>query len=146
MRGVSDCPSLSRSTLNSSLSAFLLGAKVFTLDKRGRHCEGPLLIRSSQSGGHGQLERVSWIRRPLLRAAGPAHRAQSSLGFVVFGACNKVTAWLVAALLSHASREYMALKWPRSGYRDLGNVVMKSMQCHSPEQSCNWRNICTLHC
>lgn len=59
MRGVSDCPSLSQSTLNSSLSAFLLGAKVFTLDKRGRHCEGLLLIRSSQSGGHGQLERVS---------------------------------------------------------------------------------------
>lgn len=50
---------LSQSTLNSSLSAFLLGAKVFTLDKRGRHCEGLLLIRSSQSGGHGQLERVS---------------------------------------------------------------------------------------
>lgn len=37
VRGVSDCPSCSQSTLNSSLSAFLLGAKVFTLDKRGRH-------------------------------------------------------------------------------------------------------------
>lgn len=59
MMGVSDCPSLSQSTLNSRLSAFLLGAKVFTLDKRGRHSEGLLLIRSSQSGGHGQLEWVS---------------------------------------------------------------------------------------
>lgn len=45
--GVSDCPRLGHSTLNSSLSAFLLGAKVFTLDKRGRHCEGLVLIRSS---------------------------------------------------------------------------------------------------
>jgi len=30
-----------------SLSAFLLGAKVFTLAKRGRHCEGLAPIRGS---------------------------------------------------------------------------------------------------
>lgn len=50
MRGVRD----SQSTLNSSPSAFLPGAKVFILDKRGRHREGLRLIRSSQSGGHDQ--------------------------------------------------------------------------------------------
>jgi len=52
MRGVRD----SQSTLNSSPSAFLPGAKVFILDKRGRHREGLRLIRSSQSGGHDQSE------------------------------------------------------------------------------------------
>lgn len=56
---VIDCPGLSQSPLNSSLSAFLMGAKVFTLDKRGRHCKGLPLIRTNQSGGHGQLEQVS---------------------------------------------------------------------------------------
>lgn len=61
-------PSLSASTVEGRLSAFLLGAKVFSLDKRGRHCEGLLLIRSSQSGGHSQLGQVSWIHSPPLTA------------------------------------------------------------------------------
>lgn len=40
--------------------------------------------------------------------------------------------------------EYRALKWPYS-LNNFKNIVMKSMQCCSPKQSYNLRNICTLN-